>query len=219
MDPKTGLAPVGDPPVDPVVTPPATPPVVPPAPPPATPPEKPALTLEELTKMVADLRKEAGDNRVKAKDAQDKLDALESAKLTDEQRTQAELKKLREETVPALELKNRTLTVQVAAVALDIVDPDAAAKLIDWDAVNAGATVEDALKALVVAKPYLLKTPAQAAPVSSAVVPPSVTSPAAATSAGVPLSFTKEALGKMTPAEYETNRSAIHDALRAGRVS
>jgi hypothetical protein len=168
--------------------------------------------------MVADLRKEAGDNRVKAKDAQDKLDALESAKLTDEQRTQAELKKLREETVPALELTNRMLTVQVAAVALDIVDPDAAAKLIDWDAVNAGATVEDALKALVVAKPYLLKTPAQAAP-PSAVVPPSVTSPAAATSAGVPLSFTKEALGKMTPAEYETNRSAIHDALRAGRVS
>jgi len=104
MDPKTGLAPVGDPPVDPVVTPPATPPVVPPAPPPATPPEKPALTLEELTKMVTDLRKEAGDNRVKSKEAQDKLDALESAKLTDEQRTQAELKKLREETVPALEI-------------------------------------------------------------------------------------------------------------------
>ena len=216
MDPKTGLAPVGDPPVDPVVTPPATPPVVPPAPPPATPPEKPALTLEELTKMVADLRKEAGDNRVKAKDAQDKLDALESAKLTDEQRTQAELKKLREETVPALELTNRTLTVQVAAVALNIVDPDAAAKLIDWDAVNAGATVEDALKALVVAKPYLLKTTTQ---VTAPVVPPSVTSPAAATSAGVPLSFTKEALGKMTPAQYETNRDAIHDALRAGRVS
>jgi hypothetical protein len=201
------------------VTQPVTPPVVPS---PAAPPEKPALSLEDLTKMVAELRKEAGDNRVKAKEAQDKLDALELSKLSDDERTKVELKKLREETLPAHERTIQQLTVQVAAQALNVIDPDAAAKLIDWDSVANGATVEDALKALVLAKPYLLKAesvPAAAPVVVPAIVPASTSSPAAATASGSALSYTKESLSKMPFAEYEANRVSIQQALREGRVS
>jgi hypothetical protein len=222
MEPKTGQAPVVAP-VDPVVTPPATPPVASPVvTPPAAPPETPTLSVEDLTKIVADLRRENASHRVTAKDAKDKLDALELSKLSDDERTKAELKKLREETLPAHERTIQQLTVQVAAQTLNVIDPDAAAKLIDWDSVASGTSVEDALKALIVAKPYLLKptaAPVAAPAVVPAVVPASTSSPAAATASGSALSYTKESLSKMPFAEYEANRDSIQAALREGRVS
>jgi hypothetical protein len=217
MEPKPGQAPVSAP-VEPVVAP-ATPPVPPPVAAPAL-SEKPALSVEDYIKMLADVRKEAADHRVKAKEAQDKLDAANLEKLTVEERTVAELKKLREETLPALEKANRQLTVQVAAVALNIVDPDAAAKLVDWDAITSGTSIEDALKALVIEKPYLLR-PAQAAVLPSAapIIPASTSSPAASTTASSPLSYTKESLSKMSHDEYAANRDSILQALREKRVS
>lgn len=131
--------------------------------------------------------------------------------------------------------ENQRLTVQVAAVTKGIIDPDAAVKLLDWQAVANGTSIADALDRLVAEKPYLKRQidaaptqPAQppAAPPASAAatppaptVPPSQSSPASPPSGATTLPvFTEAQIAKMSNAEYERNREAIMTAMRDGRV-
>lgn len=202
----------GDPPADPPK----------PADPPADPP-KPAATptlaelqqqLESATKQIGELRQEAAKHRTTANDYKTKLDELDREKLTKEQQLEADVKRYRDEVLPELQKRTRSLEVQVAASEKNVVDPEAAAQLLDWTSVDQGASIAEALDALIAAKPWLVKQ--TAAPAAA----PATTSPAAGTSStGQKTSFTEAEIDAMSDADYEANRAAIFAALRNGKVA
>jgi len=127
---------------------------------------------------VARLRKENAANRVKAKALEAERDALktkvdehDSANLTDLQRLEAERNtfadqaKKNAEKASSLALKYEAI---VLANKLNIVDPDAAVKLLDedsieWNDAGSPTNLQSLLETLVESKPYL-KAPKTVAP-------------------------------------------------------
>lgn len=132
-------------------------------------------------KYVGDLRNEAASHRTRAKKAEDdlaaaqaKLKEYEDRDLTDQQRrdrdaadTKAQLESLQAEQ-RAMVAERRELNLRIAALSiaggLNIIDPELAMLAMARDAItfdDAGQpkreTVEQALKALVEAKPYLVR--------------------------------------------------------------
>lgn len=106
------------------------------------------------------LRSEAKTLRDRLKTAEGELSKRKDSELSEQERLQKAHGEL-ETRIGDLETDNRTLRVQVAASKLGILDPDAAAKLIDWETVNDPTDrkqVEKALKALVSEKPWLSGT-------------------------------------------------------------
>lgn len=99
------------------------------------------ISLEEARK----LRSENKSLRDRAKTAESRVQEFESQGKSREEKMQAELEKTGE-TVSKLTAANRSLQVQVLASEVGIVDPLAAAKLVDWDTVE-DVTDRDAVKA------------------------------------------------------------------------
>lgn len=111
------------------------------------------LSVEEARK----LRSEAKNLRTRLKANEDELSKLKNAGLSEEEQRKAELGE-RDEKIGTLEKQNRALKVQVAASKVGIVDPEAAAALLDWDQVDDPddpKSLERALKQLVEKRPWL----------------------------------------------------------------
>jgi hypothetical protein len=106
----------------------------------------------------------------------------------------------------AAELAARLARADAVAVRAGVVDPDAAQKLLDWESVEKGASIEDAMAALVTAKPWLLAKQVPTAPAGSPTNPAS----------NAP-KLTVDALKGMTRREImELPEAELHAALRAG---
>lgn len=106
------------------------------------------------------LRSEAARARVRLKEAEDQLAKARQAEMTEQEKLAEQTTTLRAELDQA-HAETRDLRVQLAAVKLGIVDPEAAAKLLDWDTVTDPTDLKQvsrALKALLQDKPYLAGT-------------------------------------------------------------
>jgi len=96
-----------------------------------------------------------------AQNLRQRLKALEDAALSDSEKIAKELDELKT-TMSTKDAEVRSLRVEVLAARAGIVDPEAAAKLLDWEALGDDADnpkkLEAALKQLVKDKPYLAGT-------------------------------------------------------------
>lgn len=113
------------------------------------------LSAEQARK----LRSENYELRQRLKQAEAALEEAKKGEQTELQKRDEEIQK-QGERLAALERRNRSMGVQVAAGRLGIVDPEAADKLLDWDKIDNPADeqqIEQALQQLVKDKPYLTR--------------------------------------------------------------
>lgn len=171
-------------------------------------PEKPNAIDRKLTKENASLRK-------RLREVESVLKAREEAELSEQERQARRLAEL-EEKYSATEQRLREsalhLSVSSEAARLNVVDPDAAVKLIDTSTLeydedrNQWDGIDEALAALVEERPWLIRPVAPAAPKE--------TSPA--NPARRRTRLTREALAKMTDAEIAALPwDDVHSALQS----
>jgi len=114
---------------------------------------------------VKKLRSEAADYRKRLRELEAKVKADEEAKLSEQEKLQKRLSELeREREAWALERQERTVRYEVmlAASKLNIVDPEAAYKLLDlstleFDDEGLPTNLDKSLKDLLKARPYLVR--------------------------------------------------------------
>jgi hypothetical protein len=170
---------------------------------------------------VQGLRTEAAGYRVKNKELQDKLDAIALAEMTELERVKTLHQKAETETIPGLQAQLRTLQVENAAVKMGIVDPEVAAKFIDWTKVDGGSTVEAELVALLEAKPYLKGTapaPTVAPTTPAPTAPVSQSNPAVPSAHQGKKTYTKSQLDAMSIEQTQAEMDDIMYALKNGLV-
>jgi hypothetical protein len=104
-------------------------------------------------------RAEAKNYRLKLRELEKKLEERETGDMSELQRAQKSAEDAQTR-VSTLETENRGLRVQVAASKAGIVDPEAAAVLLDWDDIAAGdaKALDKALRELVKERPWLAGT-------------------------------------------------------------
>lgn len=162
---------------------------------------------------VKKLRAEAAEYRRRLRQLEEKVKAQEEATLSEAEKLQRRLSELEREREHLLaERRERAMRYEVAVAAqkLGIVDPDAAVRLLDtssleFDESDRPVNVEEALKALVKAKPYLV------APHVSAGSP---TNPATGTQRSATFTTSQIADRKF----YEAHRDEIMKAVAEGRI-
>lgn len=120
--------------------------------------------LESAKAALAQARREAAARRREAQELAARLKAIEDAQLSETERLRREAEELR---ARAQEAERRMLDARilVAASRLGFADPEDALALADRSAIGEdGAGIEDALKAVLKAKPYLRAQAREAAP-------------------------------------------------------
>ena len=185
-----------------VPTTPVTPPAVT-----ALPQASEARTAEDMLAEIANLRKEAGSYRVKAKEL-DALKATAEAEKLSEVEKERQARTKAEDRATAIQTKLTAERIKGAAVKLGIVDPDLAASLVagslELDDDGLPKNAEHALRELLKSKPYLVPTAGSAA------------NPGASATATDNRYFT---LAQMQDhAFYIKNRAAIVRAMTDGRI-
>src|SRR5258708_1421788 len=170
-------------------------------------------TPEDYERMIADLRKENAGHRTKLKKFEDDETQRTQAQMSEQeklQKTAADLQSKYDSDTSALTERIVRYEVERQAARLGIIDPDAAAQLIDWDALeydedgtprNADTLLKDLLKA----KPYLA---GKAAPSTAG----GATNPGRASANTAQLSW--DIITKMTPEQYEARRAEIQQWMR-----
>lgn len=177
---------------------------------------------------VGRLRKEAAENRTKAKAFEAERDALkakvqasEDAELTEKQRVEKERDKFADEAKKLLEVSNnRALDYEAVVLAnkLNIVDPDAAVRLLDrsdieWSDAGRPTNLQTLMEALLVAKPYLKGA-------TKPVVPDLGATNSASTSGRTDSkgsALTLEEIKKMTPQEQSKRQEEVFAFLKNHR--
>lgn len=174
--------------------------------------DTPTLTLEQALDALKKARAEAAANRVKLNEYERAQQEAERAKLTKEEQLVAkvaDLERAQTERTRSHQEQIVQYEVRLAAAKQGIVDPDAAAKLLDWSQIdyddagnpkNVGKLLQDLIKN----KPYL------ASPQSG--------SPANPPRQNTSLTFTQSQIAQMSPEEYQRNRAAIARAMKEGRI-
>lgn len=122
--------------------------------------------LESAKAALAQARREAAARRKEAQELAARLKQIEDAQLSETERLRREAEELR---ARAQEAERRMLDARilVAASKLGFADPNDALALADRSAIGEdGSGIEDALKAVLKAKPYLKGAQPQAAPQS-----------------------------------------------------
>jgi len=174
------------------------------------------VRIEERKKWEAELAKER--KKWETEFAAKVDEERKKAAMTETERLKAEKEAAEKKAQDAMRTANERLLraeVKATAVALDIVDPDAAYALMDRDAVSVaedGTTqgVEDALKALIKDKPYLLRQKG-AQSVGGA------TNPAASGNTPGKL-YTRADLEHMSADEINKNWAAISEQMSKGLI-
>lgn len=168
--------------------------------------------LKEIDRLKADLKKvhsESAGHRNKAKELDDLKAKLEADKLSETEKLQKQLATLQSEHDNAIRAaQERTINyeVRLQAAQMGIVDPDAAAKLLDWSQIEyddngAPTNVNDLLKNLLKTKSYL----AGKAQVQTS---GGATNPSRSTTTA-PQTLSWEVIGNMKPDEYNARRAEI----------
>jgi hypothetical protein len=208
--PSAQAAPPVTPPAN--VTPPApgTPPVVDPAQA-ATTPNPPAgdenepISLEAARK----LRSEAASLRQRLAAAEKKSKEYEDKELSEADKAKRDLEEANKK-IAASEAQTRSLHVRLLAKDMNVVDPEAAEKLIDWSTVEDNdAARKKALEDLVKARPWLAGSTTQLNASTSATNPARTNTNAQ--------TFTRSQYRDRK--FYEANREALELALREGRIT
>lgn len=191
--------------------------------PPAPSPEPTAEPKVFDEAYVKGLRTENANWRIKSKELQDKVDALEREKLSEVDALKLDVTKYKDDIVPTLTRDVQTLRVQVEAAKLGIVDPEAASLLLDWKSINDGTPISDALLNLVEARPWLKQAagqppvpPAPTPPVTPP-KPPTQSNPAVPPAPGA-RTYTKGELERMSQAEMAPILPDVLLAMKEGRV-
>ena len=170
------------------------------------------ISLDEAKKLrseAANLRSRLRSTEAKAKELDDLKAKLEADKLSETEKLQKQLATLQSEHDNAIRAaQERTINyeVRLQAAQMGIVDPDAAAKLLDWSQIeyddNGSPTnVNDLLKNLLKTRPYL----AGKAQVQTS---GGATNPSRSTTTA-PQTLSWEVIGNMKPDEYNARRAEI----------
>lgn len=183
--------------------------------------EQSTLTLEQALRELANVRREAAEHRVARRALETEKAEAEQAKLSKEEQLAAKLaeaEKAKQEIVSRTQERMLAYETKIAAVELNLVDPEAAIKLLDASRIEfaedgSPTNLTKLLKELVAAKPYLV---AQQQPAKPTVSPSSPTNPASG--AGQTNTFTEKYIASLSPKEYENQRAAIWQAQREGRI-
>ena len=126
---------------------------------PALPTQMPDLdneaAWEGFPKWIRELRQENARRRTENTTLTQKVTDLEREKMSEADRLKADFEAATKTTIPDLQKQVRTLTVQLTAQGMGIVDPEAATTFLDWTAIDQGTSVEDALNQLVEKRPWL----------------------------------------------------------------
>jgi len=173
-------------------------------------------TVEDALKQIADLQAalkkantESATHRHKAKELDDLKAKIEAEKLSETEKLQKQLSTLQSQHDLALRQSQERAVgyeVRLQAAQMGIVDPDAAAKLLDWseleyDEDGSPKNVATLLKELLKKKPYLIgKVPT---PTSGGATNPS------RSSTNAPKELSWAVISAMTPQEYDTRRPEI----------
>jgi len=176
-------------------------------------------SVEDLSKELESLRtalKKANAESAKHRHASKELEDLkarsEAEKLSEKERLEKQLADLQSQHANATRQSQERIInyeVRLQAAQMGIVDPDAAAKLLDWseieydDESGAPTNVQDLLNALTKSKPYLLKTPTSRPATSGGATNPSRST----TTASKEISW--EMIAQLTPAEYAARSKDI----------
>ena len=172
-------------------------------------------TPQEYEAEIARLRREAADKRVKLNEYEEKARKEAEAQMTEAQKAQARAADMERQLAEKTRLhqeKTVSYEVKLHAAKLGIVDPDAASKLMDWSQLDYDddgnpKNIQRLLTDLVKSKPYL------AGPQSAG-----NTMNPATNNGGTSGTFTLSQIEKMSPQEYDKNRTAIWQAKREGRI-
>ena len=170
------------------------------------------ISLDEAKKLrseAANLRSRLRSTEAKAKELDDLKAKLEADKLSETEKLQKQLATLQSEHDNAIRAaQERTINyeVRLQAAQMGIVDPDAAARLLDWSQIEyddngAPTNVNDLLKNLLKTKSYL----AGKAQVQTS---GGATNPSRSTTTA-PQALSWEAIGNMKPDEYNARRAEI----------
>lgn len=167
------------------------------------------------------LRTEAAGYRVKHNEAQAKLDEIERASLSEQERLKADVEKFQTKVIPEKDQQIRELQVQVLAGTKNVVDTDVVVALLDWEKVNSGTlSLSEALDALLEQKSFLKKPDATTSTSTTSTAATASTS--SSTNPGTQNTslptFTQSQIAGMTPAEMTANSAAIKQAMADGRV-
>lgn len=175
---------------------------------------------ERIKRMDASLKKankEAKDHRLQADELRKFKEQVEAEKLSETEKQElarqnlekqlADLQKERDDTIRQSQERIVNYEVRLQAARMGIVDPDVAAKLLDWSEIEyddngSPSNVDDLLKSLLKSKPYLGAS--KTVSTSGGATNPSRSATA---SASQPLSW--ERLSKMTAQEYDARRPEI----------
>jgi hypothetical protein len=180
-----------------------------------------AAEVARMTQELAEARREAAKYRIEHQ-------KLADEKLTAEQKLQRDYEASKTElTAVQRELSELKLTraIERKASALNIINPEVAARLLDWSEVKfddngAPKNLDALLTALIQAEPYLVANSQQSQqqttrPASSG----GATNPGAGGVGGLgnpPGTWSRTAIAKMSDAEYIRNRAAIQEAMNKG---
>jgi len=170
-------------------------------------------SLAELEAELARVRREAAGHRARATQLEKAQADADAAKLSDLEKAQRERDTYKAQIEADRLDRQATINryeVKLKAAALGIVDPDAAALLLDWESVEyaedgSPKNVEAALKALLRAKPYLA---GQAAQSSGAPMNPASGRGAA--------TLTLADVKKMSPTQINERWADVQKALAGG---
>lgn len=182
--------------------------------------QKPAYTLEQYEKMVADLRKENAGHRTRLKTFEAEQKTREEAQLSKEQLLEKQLNELRsqydEYTAAQTESNIRNLiTVEAAKAGINPKHLDRVARFFDWESVdideqsgqptNVAALISDLVKDM----PELLNRPAVTPAASGGATNPS------RTQSHAPQALSWDVISKMKPDEYTARADEIKTWIAA----
>jgi hypothetical protein len=168
------------------------------------------ISLEEAKK----LRSEAANLRKRLKGFEEAETKAKEAQLSEQQKLEKKLADLQaQHDAVARQSQERIVNyeVRLQAAQMGIVDPDAAARLLDWSGIEydddgSPQNVSELLKGLLKAKPYLA---GKQAPTSGG-----ATNPSRSQSSGAQ-SLSWEVIGQMKPEEYAARSSEIKQWIAA----
>jgi small-conductance mechanosensitive channel len=175
--------------------------------------------IDRMDAALKKANKEAKANRLEADELKRFKEQVDAEKLSAEEKQELARQNL-EKQLADLQSQHANATrqsqeriinyeVRLQAAQMGIVDPDAAARLLDWaeieydDESGAPTNVQALLNALISAKPYLKASPARSAPSSGGATNPSRTT----TTASKEISW--EMIAQLTPAEYAARSKDI----------
>lgn len=174
------------------------------------------MSAEEAARIIRELRDENAKHRTERSKTEAELKKFQDAQLSEadkQARRLADLERANSDKDRELQELKLTRAIERKAAALSIIDPDAAARLLDWSEIDydeAGApkNLDKLLTALIQTRPYLVATQAQQRPPASS---GGATNPGAGARTGA---ITLSSYKAMSPQERIARDKEVQAVLR-----